>query len=174
MANYVRDTGRGARNLLHSVARLTDKQFGVVSLEQVVACGLTYEQVRGLVARGFLYPIHRGVYAVGHPKVGRWGLLMAAYLACSTDSFLSHRTSAATRGLREIDVRRIELTVIGGCARQGLIIHRAHKLPHAEDVTTKNGIRISSLPRMFIELAPTETPQELERLITVRAPASNC
>jgi len=33
----------------------------VVSPGQVLACGLTYEQVRGLVARGSLYPLHRGV-----------------------------------------------------------------------------------------------------------------
>jgi hypothetical protein len=151
------------------VGRLADKRFGVVSLAQLSACGLTYEEVRGLVARGSLYPLHRGVYAVGRRKVGRWGLLLAAYLACPTDSFLSHRTSAAARGLREIDIRRIELTVVGGCARQGLIIHRAHKPPHPEDITTRNGIRISSLLRMFIELAPTETPAELERLITASA-----
>ncbi len=141
----------------------------MVSLAQLLACGLTYEQVRGLVARGYLYRVFRGVYAVGHAKLSPWGWLMAAYLACPADSFLSHRTSAAARTLRAIATKRIEVTVVGGTARDGLIIHRAQNPPHREDVTMKNGIRISSVPRMLIELASIETPPELERLITLSA-----
>jgi hypothetical protein len=169
MPDYVRDSGRGDQNLLHSVARLAAKRFSVVSLVQLLAIGLTYDQVRGLVERGFLYPLHRGIFAVGHPKVGPWGHLMAAFLACGPDSFLSHRTAAAARGLREIATKRIEVTIPGGTARSGLVVHRAHKPPHPADVTTINGIRVSSFSRMLVEHAATERASEMERLITLAA-----
>jgi very-short-patch-repair endonuclease len=153
------------------VAGLAARQFGVVSIGQLLSLGLTYDEIRGLVAQGFLHRLFRGVFAVGHRNVGQWGWLMAASLATSDDSFLTHRTSAATRGLRAINTHAIDVTVVSGKtrSRDRLVIHRTSKPPHPEDITTSNGIRISSLPRMFIELAATETPQELERLITASA-----
>ncbi len=156
------------KNLAQRSAALAAKQFGIVSLAQLLALGFTYQQVHGLVRRGHLHRLLRGVFAVGHRNIGRWGWLMAAHLSGGADSFLSHRTAAAARGLREINTNRIEITVprVRTQSRGRLVIHRTSKPPHPEDITTKNGIRISSLPRMFIELAPTETPAELERLIT--------
>jgi very-short-patch-repair endonuclease len=153
------------------VSALAAKQFGVVSLAQLLALGLTYGEIRGLVAQGFLHRLFRGVFAVGHRNINKWGWLMAASLATPDDSFLTHRTSAATRGLRAINTHAIDVTIVSGKARSRdrLIIHRTSQPPHEEDITTRNGIRISSLPRMLIELAPTESPAELERLITASA-----
>ncbi len=146
-------------------------QFGVVSVGQLLALGLTSRQIGGLVAQGFLHRLFRGVFAVGHRNVGQWGWLRAASLAAGTGAFLSHRTSAGARGLREIATKQIELTVVSGKtrSRNRLVIHRTSRPPHPEDLTTKNGILISSVPRMFMELAATEKPVELERIITLTA-----
>jgi hypothetical protein len=156
------------KKLQQSLAALAARQFGVVSLDQLLALGFGYDQVWRLEQRGYLHRLFRGVFAVGHRRIGRWGWLMAAFLAGGAESFLSHRTSTAALGLREIATRQIEITIPGtGTAKRGLIVHRTSKPPHTEDISIVNGIRVSSVPRMLIELAPREHPLELERLITL-------
>lgn len=149
------------------IARIAAKQFSVISLAQLYDLGFTYAQVRGLVDRGFLHRLFEGVYAVGHPKIGPWGWLTAAYLAAGPKGFVSRYSSAAARDLRQVYSKGLEITVVGGTRRKsGLIVHRMSNEPHPDDLTTKNGIVISSLPQMLIELSPAATPAELDRLIT--------
>jgi hypothetical protein len=66
---------------------LAGRQDGVVSLLQLFGLGLTYREVRRLVEKGVLHPIHRGVYAVGHPKLTAKGRLRAALMACGDTAF---------------------------------------------------------------------------------------
>jgi Transcriptional regulator, AbiEi antitoxin/Protein of unknown function (DUF559) len=150
------------------IARLAATQFGVVSLSQLLAIGLSYRQIEGRVRRGWLHPLYRGVYAVGHARVVPQGRLLAALLAVRPDPFLTHRTSSAAWGLREINTRQIELTVVstGGRPRPGLTVHRIKQPPDPEEIVVRSGLRVSSVPRMLIELAPREHPRELDRLIT--------
>jgi hypothetical protein len=104
---------------------LAGRQDGVVSLLQLFELGFTYREVRRLVAKGVLHPVHRGVFAVGHPKVTSRGRLRAALMACGETAFLSGRTAAVEYGLR-----------------------------------------VSSVPRTLVDLAPRESPVEQLRLIT--------
>src|SRR5215216_5184422 len=53
------------------VARLASEHWGVLSTDELRACGLSYKAVEGRVANGQLHRLHRGVYAVGHPNVRR-------------------------------------------------------------------------------------------------------
>jgi hypothetical protein len=149
---------------------LAAAQFNVVSLDQLLSIGFTYHQVWSLVDRGYLHRLFRGVFAVGHRNVGPWGWLMAAWLSLGPESFLSHRTSAATRGFVNINTRQIELTIPGkGARRNGLIVHRTSRAPERSETTTRYGIRISSVPRMLVEVAPTATMKELDHYITMAA-----
>ncbi len=151
-----------------AIARVATRQSGVISIEQLLALGLTYEGVRARVRRGRLIPIHRGVYAVGHTSLVPRAYLIAAMLACGPDSFLSHRTAAAVWGLREVVTRSIEVTVPSNRTgrRKGLVIHRTTSSLDRSEVRVRDGLRVSSVPRMLIELAPREKPAELDRLIT--------
>ena len=60
------------------IARLAARQHGVVSIKQLREAGLSDAAVSRRVAGGHLHRIHRGVYAVGHRRVGIEGLWMAA------------------------------------------------------------------------------------------------
>jgi hypothetical protein len=92
--------------------------------------------------------------------------LRAALLAGGSTAFLSHRTAAAVWGLRDITTRRIELTV-PGCNRRSRDSLTIHHAADASDVTTRDGLRVSSISRLLIELAPREPAPELDRLITL-------
>jgi len=149
------------------LARIAAKQHGVVALRQLQELGLSAREVRGLVTAGHLHRLYRGVYAVGHVKLTRYGRLKAALLAAGPGAFLSHRTAAALRGLRNLNLKRIEITVVGNAVRSrpGIVIHRTTVAPVKGEVSEIEGLAVSAVPRLLVELAPTETEAELLRLI---------
>ena len=108
------------------------------------------------------------MFIVGPPNLTPRGELKAALLTLGDTAFLSHRSSIAVQGLRPIDTRRIEVTVIADHTprRPGLTIHRTATPPHRHEVRDRFGLRYSSLPRALVEVASTETPEELLRLVT--------
>jgi very-short-patch-repair endonuclease len=139
----------------------------MVSDEQLLALGWTRKEVQGQVRRGTLHLEYRGVYSVGHRRVVAHARLIAALLSCGDCSFLSHRTAAAVWGLRTVNTRRIEVTVPGRRLgpRAGIVIHQSSQ-PDPMDLAKHNGLRVSSVSRMLVELSNTERQTELERLIT--------
>ena len=60
------------------------------------ACRATPCQIR--VRNGRLHPLHRGVYAVGHPNLPLEGRFLAAVKACGPGAVLSHYSAAALWG----------------------------------------------------------------------------
>lgn len=152
-----------------ALARLAARQLGVVSLEQLYGLGFTYEQVRGMVAHDRLHQLYRGAYAVGHRRVVDRAVLLAAQLSVGPRSFLSHRTAAAVWGLRPINTHEIELTLPGGGARRraGLAVHRTRFEPSPHDIRSQGLLRVSSVMRLLVELAPREPEHELRRLVTL-------
>jgi hypothetical protein len=152
-----------------AVARIAGRQSGVISLRQLRQAGLTDGDIRGWVKRRHLLPLHRGVFAVGHAPLTPHARLTAALLATGPQAFLSHRTAAMVWGLRDITTRRIDVTV-PGCkrgSRGALKLHQASVWPGPSEIRTRNGLRVSSVPRLLVELAPSESARELDRLITL-------
>jgi hypothetical protein len=141
----------------------------VVSRTQLRDLGFTDNQIRRMVRDQWLHRHHQNVFAVGHARVSDQAHLFAALLSLGARAFLSHRTAGAVWGLRSINVHAIELTLVGSAARprDGLTLHRVRTEPHPDDVRTRGQLRVSSVPRMLVELAGRETPAELERLVTM-------
>jgi hypothetical protein len=150
------------------VAKVARRQRGLVSREQLGELGFSRGQIQRLIRDEWLHRIHHNVFAVGHTHLSDRALLLAAVLTFESQAFLSHRTAAAVWGLRAVNLRAIEVTVpgSGGRRREGLTVHRTDGEPHPHDVRTHGDLRVSSVPRMLIELAGRETPAELERLVT--------
>src|ERR1700761_5795908 len=122
--------GKAAQNgpdLPQSAAR----QEGVLARWQLAKLGLSRKQIARLEKNGGLHEMYHDVWAVGHRNVSPLGHLIAAVLSCGPDSFLSHRTAAAVHGLRTIDVRAIQVTVVATSTpvRRGLILHRTDRQP---------------------------------------------
>lgn len=151
------------------LARVAGRQLGVVSREQLAGLGFTNKQVRGMLAAGRLHLLHRNAFAVGHRHLVDRAHLLAALLSLGPASFLSHRTAAAVWGLRAVNLREIEVTVpgTGGRRRTDLRIHRTAARPHPADIRPNGPLRVSSVIRLLVELAPREPVAELERLVTV-------
>jgi hypothetical protein len=148
-------------------------QAGVASLNQLRGLGYTDKEIRGMVASGELWRVHRGVYADTRSPMTPRGHLFAALLSFVPEShpFFSHRTATALYGLRELSVRRLELTVVAAHTpkRSPLRVHRVSRAPTADEIRLRDGLNVSSPMRLLVELTPRETPDELRRLITEMA-----
>jgi Transcriptional regulator, AbiEi antitoxin/Protein of unknown function (DUF559) len=148
-----------------AVAEVAGRQWGVVSVVQLLAVGLTRAGVVRRVRAGRLHRVHRGVYAVGHRVLGREGRWMAAVLACGEGAVLSHRSAAAHWELLGSAAALVDVTA--PATRHGLAgirLHRSRFLD-ARDTTNHEGIPITKVPRTLLDLAATVQPHRLERAL---------
>lgn len=128
-------------------------QHGVISLEQLVALGLSPRAVRHRVASGRLVRLHRGVFAVGHGALSANGRRLAAVLACGSGAVLSHRSAAALWGLRPWAGRfEVSIPSQAGRAVRGIDLHRCRSLARV-DVTEVDAIPCTTVARTLIDVA---------------------
>jgi hypothetical protein len=148
------------------VAELATRQHGVVALWQLRPLGLSATAVRSRVAAGRLHPVHRGVYAVGHPVLAGEGHSMAAVLACGPGAVLSHRSAAEHWGLLRSSRRRVDVTVLRGRGghRPGIDVHRVRRLDPA-DVTTVDGIPCTTVARTLLDFAEVVNQRRVEQAV---------
>jgi len=115
------------------------------------------------LADGRLHRLHRGVYAVGHRAPSVLCDYMAAVLASGPGARLSHLPVAYMMGTIAGGPPPPEVTIPVPAARirPGIMVHRSRL--HPLDVAELQGIPITILPRVLLDLAPRLTPTELGR-----------
>jgi predicted transcriptional regulator of viral defense system len=134
-----------------AMAALAARQHGVVARRQLAALGLSRHVVGRMLERGRLHVVHRGVYAVGHRRLTRYGVWMAAVLAAGDSAVLSHRSAAALWRIRESDRRTIEVTAPREVLRPRLAVCRSVLRP--DEVTVHDGIPVTTPARTLLDLA---------------------
>jgi len=82
------DRQRANRALNEAIARVANRQGGVISRKQLMALGLDGAGIDNRVRVGLLRVIHRGVYAVGHDAIPIRGRLCGALLVAGAGSAL--------------------------------------------------------------------------------------
>jgi hypothetical protein len=148
------------------VARHASRQWSVLTLDELLECGLTRDQVVIRVRSGWLHRIHRRVYAVGHPALPMQGKFMAAVKSIGGDSVLSHFSAAALWGFVDWDGRHPDVTVprTGIQRRGGIRVHCTSVL-EPRDVTRHEGIQVTSPARTLIDLAAIGNYHLLRRAV---------
>ena len=144
------------------VADLAAAQWGVLSLADLRTCGLSDTMVSDRVRSGHLHRLHRGVYAVGHPNVPLNGRFLAAVKACGPTARLSHFSAAALHGIVKWEDRHVEVTVTGTTTRKhrGIRVHRAK---HADGITRRHGIPVTTPAQTLLDLSSTPQFKALRR-----------
>ncbi|MDX6583458.1 MAG: hypothetical protein QOI10_2642 [Solirubrobacterales bacterium] len=148
------------------VARVAGRQHGLVTLEQLLRCGLSRQAVPRRVASGRLFPVHRGVYAVGHPELTHHARWKAATVAVR-NSVLSHRSAAELWRLLRPNGADPQITVpypAHPTPRKGIRIYRSRTLA-ATRTTIRDGIPVTMPARTLADLKRVATPAELRRAI---------
>jgi very-short-patch-repair endonuclease len=113
---------------------------------------------------GRLHAVHRGVFAVGHPRFAEAGRRWAAVLAYGDGALLSHRSAAALWGLARQRSRAIDVTASAGRQgidrRAGIFIHRGRL--HPEDRAVRGGIPVTTVARTLFDLAELVSLKRLD------------
>ena len=148
------------------IAALATRQHGVVARRQLVAAAFGPSAIDSRIARGYLLPVHRGVYAVGHRSLGSRGRWLAAVLACGEGALLSHGSAAALWGIHLAAGSNVDVTKSGHRCRprRGIALHRARRL-EPSDCTTREGVPVTAISRTLLDLASVLRPRALERAI---------
>jgi hypothetical protein len=137
------------------VARAAADQWGVLSLDELFACGLSRTEVRSRVRNGRLHRVHRGVFAVGHTNLTLEGRFLAAVKACGPGAVLSHLSAAALWGFMPWDEDRYPVVTVPTTAPRahpGIRIHRTTTLDR-DDATRHRAIRVTAPARTLVDLA---------------------
>jgi very-short-patch-repair endonuclease len=135
----------------------------VITRRQLLALGYTKDWIKHAVNSKKLFPIHRGVYAVGRRELAPEGYFIAAVLACGESAFLSHESAAMLWGILKALRRTIEISVpLERNPRvKGLEVHRRTSL----ETTTRKGIPVTSPIQTLIDIAPCLDDSRLERAV---------
>jgi len=89
---------------------------------------------------------------------------MAAVLASGPDAVLSHRSAAALWKLREDSRAAINVTTPHRSRSWRHICRHVSSL-FPDEVTSKEGIPVTTVPRTILDLAATEPLDEIKRLL---------
>jgi predicted transcriptional regulator of viral defense system len=147
-----------------AIAELAGRQHGVVSRAQLTRLGIGRRAIERRIQARRLHALHRGVYAVGHLALTREGRWLAAVLASGRGAALSHRSAAALWGIRVAASAFVEVTVpVARRGRGGIRVH--HTVLPADELTSRDGIPVTTAARTLVDLAAVLTPTRLERAI---------
>jgi hypothetical protein len=143
------------------VARLAAGQWAVVTHQELLACGLTPKAIEIRVARGNLFPLYRGVYAVGNPNISREGRFLAAVKACGPLAVLSHYSAAALHELVIWDGRPFDVSAPTKRSHPRINLHR----PKTIERVVVQGIPVTPKLRTVIDLAKTADEKTVKRAL---------
>lgn len=150
-----------------AAAAVASRQHSVISLTQLFHCGLSPGAVKYATHTARLHRLHRGIYAVGHPRVSHRGRWLAAVLAAGPGALISHLTAARLYRLHPPDSSAaVDLTLPHpakrGHTRPGIHTHAAD-VP-AGDAGLAAGIPAVSPAWMLLGVAASASAATLERI----------
>ncbi|CAN5163852.1 hypothetical protein BH20ACT16_BH20ACT16_11420 [soil metagenome] len=153
------------RPLAATVARIAARQYGRITHPQLIAAGVDADRIKRWVLDGRLRREHQGVFTLGHTGQTPRGIYLAAALAAGSGAVVSHRADAYLMGIWPWRMPAPEVTVptVAHRRRPGIVIHRVRTIDPL-DVTIQDGIPITIVPRILLDLAPTITPEQLTRI----------
>jgi hypothetical protein len=153
-------------NLTHAIAGVAGRQHGVISRAQLRSLGLSDSAVSARIDSGYLRPLFRSTFAVGHSAINRHAHMLAAALACGPGTIVSHGSACELIGLW--DVRPAAVDVIppnwSGREIEGIRWHRV-RLPEGAEVEARKGVLHTSPSRTLVDMAGRCGSASLRRLV---------
>ena len=112
------------------IARLAERQHGVFTFDQALACGFTPDAVQYRVATGRWVRIHHGVYRLSGTAPTFEQRTMARVLTCGPGAVAFRRTAGALFGVEGIAPSVVEVAVSD--PRKVKLAHRLRTLQRTD------------------------------------------
>jgi hypothetical protein len=126
--------------------------------------GVQRNAIQYAVKTGRLHRVHRGVYAIGRPPISPLEKAAAAVMACGERAALSHSSAMTLWGFWKRWDEPFDVTVAADHRLSNINIHRSTTLLR-RDITIVEGIRVTSIARTLLDMAPRTRPKSLTRYI---------
>ena len=137
----------------------------MITAAQLVQSGLTYSGISKRAANGRLHRRYARVYAVGQPRLSQQGEWMAATLACGPGAYLASFNAAVHMEIWRRRVTGIHVLMPRGRRTpRGVQAHTYRRLD-PRDVTVRNGIPVTTVPRTLVDLSDVLTAHQLANVI---------
>ncbi len=145
------------RELERSLARLAERQHGLVARHQLHELGATRYLVRSRLRSGRWREVEPGVYLTGPVPATFPQRAMAATLSAGPRALASHRTAARLHGIVPKRAVPLEVSVPrdGQVRRKGVVVHRSTDMELADPVCV-DGVPTTGLARTIIDLGAVE------------------
>jgi very-short-patch-repair endonuclease len=151
-----------SRTVEQELARLAGRAHGVVGRAELLAAGITAEEIRKRLAKGLLIREHPGVYRVGHRAPSLEARYMAAVKACGEGAMLSGLAAAHLLGLVKGRPPPPEVTTRTERRMEGIATRRSRRTDR-RDTTLWRGIPTTNAPRTLVDLAAVVDADTLAR-----------
>jgi very-short-patch-repair endonuclease len=138
---------------------------GIAATADLVALGLTPNQIRTLVSSGVCERLRRNVYRfIGVPQ--SYEQRAAAACASAPDVVISHKSAGRLWGLRKCQTEQMHaLTGVGSHRKlPGVVIHWSQLVP-SDVVQRADGIRLTSPTRTLFDLGKVLNDPDLESVV---------
>jgi hypothetical protein len=143
-----------------TLARLASSSHGVVTRAQLLAAGLTVDEIRERLKSGALLREYPGVYRVGHRAPSVEARYLAAVCACGANALLSGRAAGHLLGLLTTPPYMPEVTAPTERLVTGITTHRSRR---RLDGIVWRGVPVVTPARTLIDLASVLAIDELAR-----------
>jgi hypothetical protein len=133
-----------------------------VTREELLAAGVTRQEIKHRLGTGALLREYRGVYRVGHRAPSVEARYLAAVRACGEGSLLAGQAAGHVWGLVRGDAPPPEVITPTERRVRGVATRRVRRIDPG-DATTWRGIPVTSVPRTLVDLARSLAEDDLAR-----------
>ncbi len=142
---------------------IAERQAGYFSAQQARQAGFSNALLSHHVRSGRFLRLRRGVYRLARFPETPYADLFIAWLAAGEKAVLSHESALLLYGLTDLLPAEIHLTVPRTASRRlpGVRFHTARLAP--EEITRRQGLPVTTLPRTIADLARSGLPEEWVR-----------
>jgi hypothetical protein len=144
------------------VARIAARSHGMVTRRQLLAAGISSDEIAHRVRSGALLRDYPGVYRVGHRAPSVEARYLAAVLACGDGALLCGPAAGHLWGLLKGAAPPAHVQTPTERRVAGVVTRRSRRSDTA-DATTCRGIPITTVPVTLVALAAAQTAEELAR-----------
>lgn len=151
--------------------QIAESQGGYFSARQAQQVGVSKALLSHHTKRGRFQRIRRGVYRLTHFPEAPHADLIIAWLSAGEKAVVSHESALSLYGLTDLLPTEIHLTVPRTASRRlrGVRFHTARL--NREEITSRQGLPVTTLPRTIIDLIRCGVAEEWVRTAIQQAVA---
>ena len=147
----------GLASAEHTPAAVAATQRNLVTIRQLRGMGLASGTIYGRVAGGAMRRVHRGVYTVSPAPLTEEAEELAVVLACGPGEAVRRLTAANRYGVSRFPTPLIEVVSPRRRKVAGALVRHCRTLD-PRDVTDHDGIPITTMHRVLVDLSDVLTP----------------